>query len=548
MPPWSPIELLPVEVAHAITRHLHPQWLSHLMSASRVLHRLFAPSDADLPFIRQHLVHHFGHDLASACQSAKDIPFWNLPDVFAVAWLASCWECMEEGGKGMHTAMTCMVVAFSDLEIVRHKRRWCKLEFKHGPRRPVAWMERIVLKTLQLPDVRIRFAPECLLAFNLAALVDSVEVVETVLGRLFPKVMKAMDTADSAAGARQVVVSVDMHWPRQRPLDANDHRRDSFAWCMASVAEEAASKGAIHVLNYALQHPLVPVAFSYARRFRQFGDTFEFLVNCASRRAHIHVVHCLLGNPLPLAPPPASRPLRPGNPSDLDGFQPTYLRKARTQPVLFSRDNPVATLTQLGFDTEPPLQNLLGFEDHDPLRAATYLLDQGAPVHRNLRRPAHAGPLYRAAHRLHAGPEVLRLLLERGADVNDRLLQGPTALHCVAQRNHAACAEVLIEAGADLDATTGEGHWFWHDDILAYTRSTPLRVALVRRSYEVARVLVGAGATMMERGCYRGHMHLKKRLREQLLRGEALDVTPREILCTGKATVLVESDECQWEV
>ncbi len=78
-----------------------------------------------------------------------------------------------------------------------------------------------------------------------------------------------------------------------------------------------------------------------------------------------------------------------------------------------------------------------------------------------------------AANRRH---DVVRLLLERGADVNAR--HRATALHEAAMRNDRVLAETLLEAGADAaihdpdyDATpAGWAEHFGHADLAAYLR------------------------------------------------------------------------------
>ncbi|KAJ3109587.1 hypothetical protein HDU96_007169, partial [Phlyctochytrium bullatum] len=94
------------------------------------------------------------------------------------------------------------------------------------------------------------------------------------------------------------------------------------------------------------------------------------------------------------------------------------------------------------------LNSLISGQDHDPLRAATYLLDQGAPI--NCERPARYGPLHCAA--LHGLVEIVRLLVERGANVDDRSFDGRTPLHQAAERSHVEIALELLACGADRDA------------------------------------------------------------------------------------------------
>jgi uncharacterized protein len=53
--------------------------------------------------------------------------------------------------------------------------------------------------------------------------------------------------------------------------------------------------------------------------------------------------------------------------------------------------------------------------------------------------------------------KLVRLLIERGADVTARRKDGMTPLHGAAWRGHAAVAQVLLDAGADPAATATSG-------------------------------------------------------------------------------------------
>jgi uncharacterized protein len=53
--------------------------------------------------------------------------------------------------------------------------------------------------------------------------------------------------------------------------------------------------------------------------------------------------------------------------------------------------------------------------------------------------------------------ELVRLLIERGADVTARRKDGMTPLHGAAWRGHAAVAQALLDAGADPAATATSG-------------------------------------------------------------------------------------------
>ncbi|KAJ3113053.1 hypothetical protein HDU96_003831 [Phlyctochytrium bullatum] len=507
----SPIELVPVEIARRIAIRLHPAWLPNLLATSKVIRRLFAPDDDELQFAKEHLHPHVeALDVDSWRTSTvrAHVPFRKLPHVYAVACVASGWDHIADSrdAKGMRRALACMAVAFEEL-CVEHDRR---LRFRHGPHLSVAWMEKIVLKALQV--VRIKNHQEFKLAIKLASLLDSVDVVESALRKLFPD---EMNSEGSATGAGEVVMSVEVPVQSESfdPPDVEDQLPPSFAWCMAAVAAESAKNGAVHVLDYALQHPVVPVAFSFSRisrsRYAEVSSS-SFLINLASTGGHMHAVHYLLGNPLPLAPPPAARPLRPGNPSD-PGLQPSLLRGPRSEKLQLSCKNPVATLSQLGgLYHEPPLQNFLSAIRCEPFCALNYLLDQGAPL--NCRGTAYLGPLHYAARREFLYPGIVRFLVQRGADVNDRSQHGRTPLDVSAAEDHWEAAVALLDCGADPNLVGAHGG-----------SETPLMMALEEESFDVARVLLGFGATLLYSGNGRGE-HISEELRNRLLNNEDVDI------------------------
>ena len=89
-------------------------------------------------------------------------------------------------------------------------------------------------------------------------------------------------------------------------------------------------------------------------------------------------------------------------------------------------------------------------------------------------------PLLDAARR--GEVEVVRSLLDGGADVNAARGDGLTALHAAAERGHLDVAKLLISAGAELDAGTRIG------------RYTPLHLAGRGGHGRVVGALVEAGA------------------------------------------------------
>ena len=85
--------------------------------------------------------------------------------------------------------------------------------------------------------------------------------------------------------------------------------------------------------------------------------------------------------------------------------------------------------------------------------------------------------------------EVARLLIEGGADVNARIPHAKvdhsreTPLHWAASNDDVALAEILLDAGAEIDSDGGV--------ILA---ATPLWNAVIFRCVNVANLMIAAGA------------------------------------------------------
>jgi ankyrin repeat protein len=83
------------------------------------------------------------------------------------------------------------------------------------------------------------------------------------------------------------------------------------------------------------------------------------------------------------------------------------------------------------------------------------------------------------------GPEIVRLLVQAGADPNARKPGDETPLHWAASSDDAHVAAALIDAGADVNAPDG-------------SIGTPLGNAVGYACWEVARLLVTRGARVDE--------------------------------------------------
>ncbi|KAJ6524900.1 ankyrin repeat-containing domain protein [Mycena vulgaris] len=86
----------------------------------------------------------------------------------------------------------------------------------------------------------------------------------------------------------------------------------------------------------------------------------------------------------------------------------------------------------------------------DDLERVTMLLDHGANVNIQHEDQLYGTPLQTASYWGHAG--VVRLLIEKGADVNDKGGKYGTALHTASHTGRAEIVKLLLENGADVNS------------------------------------------------------------------------------------------------
>jgi ankyrin repeat protein len=85
-------------------------------------------------------------------------------------------------------------------------------------------------------------------------------------------------------------------------------------------------------------------------------------------------------------------------------------------------------------------------------------------------------PIHHAAR--NGDTEIVRLLIERGADVNVKNPRGHTVLYCAGGHGHLDCLLLLLKEGADRDAQVALLEWLgqYPDDL----RYQPIGEALRR--------------------------------------------------------------------
>ncbi len=133
---------------------------------------------------------------------------------------------------------------------------------------------------------------------------------------------------------------------------------------------------------------------------------------------------------------------------------------------------------------ETPLHAAAGNEGYpDTKDAILFLLSHGANINATNTKNG-VNPLHRVAAR--AKPEIVSLLISRGAAINARDSTGATPLHATIERGfrpQKAIVELLVSNGADVNAV----------DIVGYTILHKL--ALLRIGYTWAEIRRGSGST-----------------------------------------------------
>ncbi|KAF4448305.1 hypothetical protein F53441_8280 [Fusarium austroafricanum] len=127
---------------------------------------------------------------------------------------------------------------------------------------------------------------------------------------------------------------------------------------------------------------------------------------------------------------------------------------------------------------------------------------------------------------------IVQLLIDAGVDINWKDKTDETALHVAARFGHEECAQIILKGTkdqkADIEATESTYSW------------TPLHVAAVDGRYNVAELLVEAGAditrldssgwTAREHAALRGHMDIAQLLESDEVEAESPPIRPVDTL------------------
>jgi ankyrin repeat protein len=154
--------------------------------------------------------------------------------------------------------------------------------------------------------------------------------------------------------------------------------------------------------------------------------------------------------------------------------------------------------------------------------SALLLLDRGAPAHGGPSAGGAAGSALATAV-WSGNAEVLRLLLQRGAPVDEADAEGFTLLHEASRKGNAAAATALLEAGAAVNGRSKDGTT---PLLLAATlgRADVVR-ALLERHADVALVGSDGAMTALHLAASFGHADVARAL---LLAGASLKAATRD--------------------
>lgn len=134
----------------------------------------------------------------------------------------------------------------------------------------------------------------------------------------------------------------------------------------------------------------------------------------------------------------------------LDAFEAAVLGKAdRMAEILDAGEAPPDDESPEGF----PLLHLACFFGHE--ETAALLLDRGAAIERLASHPMGVRPVHAAAAGMHL--DLVKLLLDRRADVNAAQGGGWTLLHHAAHQGNPDFSAYLLDRGADRSAKNEKG-------------------------------------------------------------------------------------------
>ncbi|KAL4816112.1 ankyrin repeat-containing domain protein [Aspergillus spinulosporus] len=148
------------------------------------------------------------------------------------------------------------------------------------------------------------------------------------------------------------------------------------------------------------------------------------------------------------------------------------------------------------------------FDQAEPIHAAArgnkrapgcmgWLLERGANVNEKIEN--WRTPLHFAVDQPHARADVVRYLLQKGADVDHENWYGKTPIFIAAERGHGSVVRELLKWNPRLDGKPGGNQWRLEHLHIKWDGVTVLHVAAANCSLRTVKALVGAGADIYAR-------------------------------------------------
>ncbi|KAJ3105364.1 hypothetical protein HDU96_008587 [Phlyctochytrium bullatum] len=489
----SALEAVPLLVVNRILQFLPPLSLPPLLLASRTVRIKFSLDDNERQFAFEHLRFHCRHAMPDKplvlngmtrmrMNPWHNLPFRELPDVYAVACLVRTWtqfHCEQKSCCGNLSSLWVVIPDINkDMELLY-------------PHRPLKWVERVMMKAAHLIELRTPYQVQ--IALQIANALDSVPMMEIIFERLYPS---ASRVKNGPKGVQMWTAS--MNDERDHGLTLADV---DFAWWIANAAFRAAGTGSLQALEFTLHHPDQPAAYTLTNGQRT-------LLHFACDQGRLDVVDYLIGNPLPLRPRPGAPTRSTDSPPKPNKLWPL----PNHSPCRFTRRNPAATLFDPNRVGHPPMEDVVMRYKGDPAPAIDHLVSRGASVNPSPLDlcPCGAGPLQWAADPddMETNLAAIKHLVARGAGVSANIRihwkgKGCGVLHILAEcmrKGTDECVKVLLQNGANRDLEDTEGR-------------TPLEYARLARNIEVMRVLVKNGARVtVTKGSGRMEMRIGKDL------------------------------------
>lgn len=226
-----------------------------------------------------------------------------------------------------------------------------------------------------------------------------------------------------------------------------------------------------------LWEDVVPMEYELAAGVRKTDAKLKYLLDLALEDSKAEIEKILTDYGVPLVQ--CSTCLVQGNLPSHGAYTKPATSEYKPKPEAASPDQ-VVTDARLeawlaeGADLTQELSNAVLANDEHRIRL---LVEKGADI--NALDPQGYAPIHTAARKRHA--DQVKLFAELGANVDLPDSDGMTALQHAVMRDHVPSIKALLERGADIEGRNSQGY-------------SPLALALAEAKYESAKALLEAGA------------------------------------------------------